>query len=137
MKIDIDKLTAEERRELAKQARRINQRIWQRANPDKVKQYNERYWAKKAITMIRKRDVSEDIPYFYMLSTDGFSNSYKSEADFHVCCRDYFNLIQEHGFEAVASNLKDWLKETSELGCGDDITVVMAYYDQTEVAEDE
>ena len=92
---------------------------------------------KKAITMIRKRDVSEDIPYFYVLSTDGFSNSYKSEADFHVTCRDYFNLIQEHGFDAVASNLKDWLKETSELGCGDDITVVMAYYDQTEVAENE
>ena len=38
-------------------------------------------------------------------------------------------LIQEHGFGAVSENLKTWLTETSEMGCGDDITVVMAYYD--------
>lgn len=90
---------------------------------------------KKAITMIRNREVTEDMPYIYLLSTDGFSNSYRSEADFHITCRDYFNLIQEYGFDAVSSNLKNWLKETSELGCGDDITVVLAYFEGTEATE--
>lgn len=33
-------------------------------------------------------------------------------------------MIQEHGAETVQANLKNWLTETSELGCGDDITVV-------------
>lgn len=90
---------------------------------------------KKAITVIRKRDITEEVPYLYLLSTDGFSNSYKTSADFKITCRDYYNMIQEHGFEAVAANLKNWLNETSELGCGDDITVVIAYYDQAEVVD--
>ena len=34
-----------------------------------------------------------------------------------------------HGAETVQANLKKWLTETSELGCGDDITVVMAYFE--------
>ena len=37
-------------------------------------------------------------------------------------------MIKEHGAEAVQGNLKKWLTETSELGCGDDITVVMGYF---------
>lgn len=91
---------------------------------------------KKAITIIRKRDVNEGTPYFYMMSTDGFANSYRTEEDFYKTCTDYYALIQEHGFEAVTANLKDWLKETSELGCGDDITVVMAYFDRGETANE-
>jgi serine/threonine protein phosphatase PrpC len=83
---------------------------------------------KNAITMIRMRKVEDQKPHFYLMSTDGFSNSYRTQDDFYKTCRDYYTLIQEHGFEAVAANLKDWLKETSELGCGDDITVVMAYF---------
>ena len=33
-----------------------------------------------------------------------------------------------HGVETVQANLKNWLTETSELGCGDDITIVMVYF---------
>lgn len=42
--------------------------------------------------------------------------------------KDYLQMIQEHGAEAVQANLNKWLTETSELGCGDDITVVMVYF---------
>lgn len=86
---------------------------------------------KKAITMIRKRDEADDVPYLYIMSTDGFSNSFRSQDDFNTTCKDYYALIKEHGFDAVTSNLKDWLNETSELGCGDDITVVLAYMEVT------
>lgn len=84
---------------------------------------------KKAITMVRVRSVKDDLPYLYLLSTDGFSNSYKTQEDFEKTCRDYYELIQEYGFKKVSENLKEWLSETSEMGCGDDITVVMAYYE--------
>lgn len=87
---------------------------------------------KKVITMIRKRSVWDKTPYLYLMSTDGFANSYRTQDDFYMTCREYYRLIQEHGFSAVSSNLRDWLKETSELGCGDDITVVMAYFDDKE-----
>ena len=43
-------------------------------------------------------------------------------------CKDYLQMIQEHGADTVQANLKNWLTETSELGCGDDITVVMVYF---------
>lgn len=53
----------------------------------------------------------------------------------HTTCKDYYALIREHSFAAVTSNLKDWLHETSELGCGDDNIVVLTYAEDLEVAE--
>jgi serine/threonine protein phosphatase PrpC len=82
---------------------------------------------KKAITTIRRRTQADTC--LYLMATDGFANSYRSQEDFKKTCRDYYLMIQEHGFDAVAENLKSWLSETSELGCGDDITVVLSYYE--------
>ena len=62
-----------------------------------------------------------------MLSTDGFSNSFVSQEEFNKTGREYYEMIGQHGYVAVKDNREKWLKETSELGCGDDITVVMAY----------
>ena len=67
-------------------------------------------------------------PYMYILSTDGFANSYTSDEEYQKTCKDYLQMIQEHGVDTVQANLKNWLTETSELGCGDDITVVMVYF---------
>ena len=63
-----------------------------------------------------------------MLSTDGFSNSYKNEQEFVKICTEYYEMIKEHGADVIDANLKSWLSETSEMGCGDDITVLIAYY---------
>ena len=83
---------------------------------------------RKAVASLRRKNADEDMPYLYMLSTDGFANSYASDEEFQKTCREYYNMIGQHGFEAVKDNLASWLKETSELGCGDDVTVVMAYF---------
>lgn len=85
---------------------------------------------RKSVASVRRKNESDDAPYLYMLSTDGFSNSFVNEDEFHKTCREYYRMISEHGYEAVRDNLAKWLKETSELGCGDDITVVMAYIDK-------
>lgn len=82
---------------------------------------------RKAVASVRRKKTSEDVPYLYMLSTDGFSNSFVSQEEFKKTCREYYEMIGQHGYVAVKDNLEKWLKETSELGCGDDITVVMAY----------
>ena len=63
-----------------------------------------------------------------MLSTDGFANSYKDTETFQKTCIDYFCMIKQHGADAVAVSLKSWLSETSAMGCGDDITVLIAYF---------
>ena len=83
---------------------------------------------KKAVSAVQRRDAGIGLPYMLMLSTDGFANSYKNADEFGKTCEDYFNMIQQHGAEAVAANLKGWLSETSSMGCGDDITVLIAYF---------
>ena len=63
----------------------------------------------------------------YMISTDGLSNSYLDNNEFSTACVDYYKLIKAHGTKKIEQYLPDWLSETSEKGCGDDITVVFAY----------
>ena len=49
------KLTDEQIHELAKKIRREYQREWRKKNPDKVKEYNQRYWRRRAL-----RELKED-----------------------------------------------------------------------------
>lgn len=72
-----------------------------------------------------------------MLSTDGFANSYKNADEFQKTCVDYFDMIRQHGTDAVAANLKSWLSETSAMGCGNDITVLIAYFSDETAPESE
>ena len=85
---------------------------------------------RKAVASVRRKNADEDAPYMYMLSTDVFVNSYVSQEEFNKTCREYYEMIGQHGYETVRDNLEKWLKETSELGCGDDVTVVIAYVDK-------
>ena len=82
----------------------------------------------KALTVLHRFDPEKDLPKMFSLTTDGFANSYKSENDFHIALSDYLKMINEHGMEAVKNNLPDWLRETSSMGCGDDITMLIAYF---------
>lgn len=92
---------------------------------------------KKAITVVRRRNIDENIPSLFMLSTDGFSNSYKNEEEFKKACADYFEMTKQHGCDAIGANLKGWLSETSEQGCGDDISLLMCYIgSDTEIAQE-
>ena len=91
---------------------------------------------KKAVTFVKREDENEPLPVMYMLSTDGMANSFKNDDEFKKTCEDYYTLLNEHGVKAVSENLKTWLGETSELGCGDDITALFAYYVQSDVCLD-
>ncbi len=48
------KLTIEQLEELAREKQREYLREWRRNNPDKVKEYNKRYWRKKALEMLKE-----------------------------------------------------------------------------------
>jgi len=84
---------------------------------------------KNAVSRVLNRDTEEQVPFMYMLTTDGMANSYVSEDEFYKSCQEYFKMIQEHGSKTVEENLPGWLSETSSMGCGDDISAVIAYYD--------
>lgn len=87
---------------------------------------------KNAITFVKKEDEVEGRSVMYMLSSDGLANSFKNDDEFKKTCNDYYVLLNEHGAKAVSDHLKTWLAETSELGCGDDITALFVYYNQQE-----
>ena len=82
---------------------------------------------KKAVTAVCSTEEGTSRERLYMLSTDGFLNSHRDHDEFLKTCRSYLEMIREYGFEDVSANLEPWLKETSEKGCGDDITVILAY----------
>lgn len=83
---------------------------------------------KKSITAVRRISYQEILPAMFLMSSDGFSNSYRNEAEFAKTCQEYFSMVNQHGPKAVKDSLKSWLSETSAMGCGDDITVLIAHY---------
>lgn len=83
---------------------------------------------KKAVTIVKKQGDDRKLPVMYMLASDGMANSYKNDDEFRKTCIDYYALLKKHGVKAVADSLGQWLNETSELGCGDDITALFSYY---------
>jgi hypothetical protein len=63
------------------------------------------------------------LPLMLMLSTDGYSNSYRSEEGFEHVVHDYWHMLTEHGTDRVAESLAGFLAETSRDGSGDDISL--------------
>lgn len=91
----------------------------------------------KAITCVRRMNIEDSIPSMFTLSSDGYANSYKSEEEFHTTVTEYLALMNEHGAQAVEESLPAWLSETSTMGCGDDITMMVAYFAPDLVLESE
>lgn len=81
---------------------------------------------KHAITGVNSIDET-NTPVMYMLSTDGMLNSHASHKEFLRTVRDYYELINVHGIKTIKNHLRTWFQETSEGGCGDDITVMFIY----------
>lgn len=67
-------------------------------------------------------------PRFIMLSTDGYSNSYSSNADFEQTVLDIAGFMKTEGQAWVREQLPDWLEEASKKGSGDDISVGIIYH---------
>ena len=61
-----------------------------------------------------------------MLATDGYANSFADNAAFEQVAKDIYGNIQQDGPATVADLLPGWLRETSEAGSGDDISVVIS-----------
>ncbi|MEP6923646.1 MAG: PP2C family serine/threonine-protein phosphatase [Pyrinomonadaceae bacterium] len=70
----------------------------------------------------------EQSPAMILLSTDGYLNSFSSEAGFFQAGTDILGMLgAENGFETVSENLKGWLEEATQMGSGDDCTIGIIY----------
>ena len=61
----------------------------------------------------------------FMLSTDGYANSFYNNDGFKQAGADFYNLLCEHGLSHIEENIESWLMESSAKGSGDDITVAI------------
>jgi serine/threonine protein phosphatase PrpC len=71
-------------------------------------------------------DTLEQAPRLILLSTDGYANSFQSEAAFRQVGADLLPMIERHGLGFVEQSLEQWLRETTERGAGDDVTLAVA-----------
>ncbi len=62
-------------------------------------------------------------PALILVSTDGYANSFRNEADFLIVGADILEMIRSDGLDAVDERLQTWLTEASQEGSGDDITL--------------
>ncbi len=62
-------------------------------------------------------------PELILLSTDGYANSFKNDAEFLQVGPDILGIIRAEGLDPIQHHLADWLEETTRVGSGDDITL--------------
>lgn len=73
------------------------------------------------------------LPALILLSTDGYSNSFKDEASFLKAGSDFLAVLRsDGGIEDVEKSLKEWLTESSQMS-GDDVTLSLVYRQSPEL----
>lgn len=75
-----------------------------------------------SLTSLKESPVAEP-PALILVATDGYSNSFPSEEEFIKVGKDYREMIRKNGVDSVEKSLENFLKETSEGGSGDDISI--------------
>lgn len=77
-------------------------------------------WLKFNVGIYSSYDLK---PNLILLATDGYYNSFKEETGFRKIGTDYLDIMNNYGPEYMRSRLQFLLKETSQRGSGDDITL--------------
>lgn len=85
---------------------------------------DEAYRKAKSVVLNGRSEGS----HTYLLSTDGFINSYEDDASFYRICENYHAMFKTNRSDEIKNGLKDWLDNVSLNGSGDDITTVFAHY---------
>ena len=65
----------------------------------------------------------EPLPELILLSTDGYANSFREDRGFLAVGPDLLQMIRAEGIGPITDKLGSWLREASELGSGDDVTL--------------
>jgi hypothetical protein len=66
-------------------------------------------------------------PALVLVATDGYGKSFTSDEGFLQVASDLRRMILEAGLEPIAGELQRWLREASDSGSGDDVTVGVAW----------
>ena len=64
-----------------------------------------------------------EVPSLVLAATDGYANSFADDAGFLQVGSDLLAMIRSDGLEEITGRLEGWLREVSELGSGDDVSI--------------
>ena len=74
--------------------------------------------------------LNADMPnVMFILSTDGYANSFIDTQGLIKAGTDFFTILQEEGLDYIDEKLPLWLREASDNGSGDDIAMSLIVYD--------
>lgn len=67
------------------------------------------------------------LPKMILLTTDGLPNSFATDKHFNEAILEICLAIDNHGIYKISEEIPKWLKDYTELGSGDDITLAIFY----------
>lgn len=76
---------------------------------------------------VNVKRIDHSPPELILISTDGYSNSFKDDESFYKAGKDFLEILQKEGIQVIRDNLDEWLKETSNNGSGDDTTMILLH----------
>ena len=62
-----------------------------------------------------------------VLATDGYPNSFRNEDGFLQAGMDILQALRAEGVSRVRNHLEGWLRDTTKVGSGDDVTLAILY----------
>jgi len=68
-------------------------------------------------------------PLMFLLSTDGYANSFTNASGFLKAGVDIYKLWHENGLSYIEENIQDWLHQSTLEGSGDDIALALVLYE--------
>lgn len=75
---------------------------------------------------VRVDPLRGSVPAMVMLSTDGYANCFGHDDEFFKVGADFYSYLRNEGTGFVREKLEEWLRQSSQDGSGDDITVGLA-----------
>ena len=102
---------------------------------DKIGEDTESLCLKEAWKFVKTQimQVKNDCPLMFLVSTDGYSNSFTDKSGFLKAGEDFYRLWMEEGLGYIESSLEDWLRASSDKGSGDDISLALVVLELEEV----
>lgn len=71
--------------------------------------------------------IGSQPPAMLLVSTDGYSNSFRDEDSFLKIGSDILEMLRQDTPKSIRRDMRDWLSEASLSGSGDDITLGIIY----------
>jgi hypothetical protein len=71
--------------------------------------------------------ITNSRPALILLATDGYPNSFRDDPGFQQAGLDILKALRAEGVSRVRNNLEGWLKDTTTVGSGDDVTLGILY----------